>query len=66
MTINEQLVGQYKDGKQNGKGTYYFVNGHKYTGDWVDHQESGEGVFTWRNGDRYEMRCSQMSCYHFL
>jgi hypothetical protein len=66
MTINEQLVGQFKDDKQNGKGTYYFVNGNKYTGDWIDEKRVGQGVCTWTNGARYEMRCSQMSYRHWL
>jgi hypothetical protein len=46
----------------NGKGTYYFVNGNKYTGDWINNHRTGQGIFIWSNGDRYEMRCSQMSC----
>jgi len=59
--INKQLSGEFRNDKMNGKGTYYFVNGNKYTGDWIDDRRTGQGVFIWSNGDRYEMRCSQIS-----
>ncbi len=52
--INEQQMGQWKDDKMNGKGTYYWISGDKYTGDWVDGNRTGQGVFTWHNGNRYE------------
>jgi hypothetical protein len=52
------LLGQYKEGKMNGKGTYYYADGDKYTGDWVDEQKTGQGVFIWASGNRYELRCS--------
>ncbi len=66
MMIVEHLLGQFKDDKINGKGTYYYNNGNKYTGDWVDDHITGQGVYTYANGDRYEMRYSQMlsqNCY---
>jgi hypothetical protein len=58
IKINEQLLGQYKDDKMNGKGTYYYANGNKYTGVWVNGKKEGQGVFIWTNGDRCEVRCS--------
>ncbi len=64
--IDEYLLGQFKDSRQNGKGTYYFASGNKYSGDWINDQKSGQGIFTWTNGDRYEMIYSQMSHQHPL
>ena len=55
-----QVWGQFKDGKKNGKGTYYFVNGDKYVCDWVEDNRTGQGVLTLPNGDRYERCCSAM------
>jgi hypothetical protein len=52
--FNKHLMGQMKDGNFNGKGTYYYANGNKYTGDWINDKMSGHGVFTWTDGDRYE------------
>ncbi len=65
-TISEYLAGQYNKGKKNGKGTCLYTNGNKYKGDWVNDQKVGQGVFTWSDGDRYEIKYSQMRCYHLL
>ena len=58
--IDEYLLGQYRDGKKHGKGTYYFANGNRYSGDWVNDHRAGQGFFTWANGNRYEMKYSQI------
>jgi hypothetical protein len=52
--INEQQMGQWKDKKRNGKGTFYYANGQKYTGDFVDDKRTGQAVMTWPSGERYE------------
>jgi hypothetical protein len=57
-TINELLPGQYRNDKRNGKGTRYYTDGSKYTGDWIDDEKASQGVFIWSNGDRYEIGCS--------
>ena len=64
--IDECLLGQFRDDRQNGKGTYYFASGNKYSGNWVDNQRTGQGIFTWANGDRYEMMHSKISHQHQL
>ena len=46
-----------------GKGTYYLVEGNKYTGDMMNDKFEGEGVYIWANGNRYEMKCSKTSCH---
>ncbi len=52
------MLGQYKDGKINGKGTLYYADGDKYTGDFVNDKKEGEGIYIWGNGNRYEVRDS--------
>jgi hypothetical protein len=64
IEINEQLLGQFKDDKMNGKGTYYCANGNKYTGDMVNGKFEGQGVLVWEDGARYEMKCSEITCHH--
>ncbi len=59
-------MGQFKDGRMNGKGTRYFADGNKYVGDWIDDRITGQGVFTWPNGDRYEKKYSQISFHNSL
>ncbi len=64
IEINEQLLGQFKEGKMNGKGTFYYADGNKYTGDMVNDKKEGQGVLVWEDGNRYEMKCSQITCHH--
>lgn len=56
--IAESSLGQYKHDKWNGKGTYYYANGDKYTGYWVDDVKTGHGVFTWSDGSQYRRNYS--------
>ena len=48
-TINygsgDKYVGEYKDGKRNGYGTYCFSIGAKYIGHWKDDKYNGHGTF---------------------
>ena len=46
----ENYVGQYKDGKRNGKGTFTDANGGKYVGQYKDEKRHGLGKFTYANG----------------
>jgi hypothetical protein len=62
--IKEQLLGQFKKNKKNGKGTLYFDNGNKYIGDWIDDQKAGNGIFLWSNDNRYERRSSEIVYHH--
>jgi hypothetical protein len=59
-----RYVGQFKDNNKNGKGTYYFVSGEKYTGEWMNDSMNGQGIYTWSNDNRYVIRCSQISRHH--
>ena len=50
-------VGEYKDGKYHGKGTYTFgkgeFEGDKYEGEYKDGKYHGKGTYTSSNGDKY-------------
>lgn len=37
----------------NGKGTFTYTNGNKYTGDWVDGRYYGQGTFSRKDGSSY-------------
>ena len=47
-------VGELKDGKRNGRGTYYFADRQKYVGEWKDGKRHGQGTYFWADGGRYE------------
>ena len=54
----DKYVGEYKDGKQNGQGTYYSLadnqfKGDKYVGEWKDDKKDGQGTSTFANGNKY-------------
>ena len=39
-------VGDFKDGKKSGQGTYTYANGNKYVGEFKDGKQNGKGTFT--------------------
>ena len=43
-------VGEYRDGKQEGKGTLTFPDGSKYVGEFKDNSRNGEGILYAPNG----------------
>ena len=47
-------IGQYKNGKRNGKGKIYYPNGNiKYDGDFVDDKREGNGKIIFESGSYY-------------
>tara|TARA_Y100001978_G_C23649373_1_gene412557 strand:- start:727 stop:1314 length:588 start_codon:yes stop_codon:yes gene_type:complete len=50
-------VGEFKDGKRNGQGTYTWANdpykGDKYVGEYKDDKRNGQGTETYANGAKY-------------
>ena len=48
-----KYIGDYKDGKFHGRGTYIWKDGDKYIGDWLDGKRTGKGTYIWKNGDKY-------------
>ena len=47
-------VGERKDGKKHGRGTYKFKDGRKYEGEWKDDRKHGRGTFRYVDGGKYE------------
>ena len=48
-----KYVGEFKDGKYHGQGTYLFADGRRYVGELKDGKRSGQGVFMLLDGTRY-------------
>ena len=56
-----KYVGEVKEGKLHGKGTYTYVNGDKYVGEYKDGEMNGQGTSSggkgktlkgqWKNGE---------------
>ena len=46
--------GKYKDGLQEGPGTYFFADGRKYEGQWHLGSMEGMGTFNYGRGNEYE------------
>jgi hypothetical protein len=48
-----EYVGEYKDGKKHGQGTYTWFDGGIYVGKWKDGKEHGQGTYTSHVGTKY-------------
>ena len=46
--------GEFRDGKEHGRGTKTYSNGSRYEGDWRNGKKHGYGTETWASGSRYE------------
>lgn len=46
-------VGEFRDGKFNGQGTYTFPNGAKYVGEYKDSRRNGQGTYSYSDGRKY-------------
>ena len=55
MTLNngDKYVGEWKDGKRHGQGTYTLANGDKYVGEFRNSSYHGQGTYTFANGEQY-------------
>ncbi len=51
--IRSGYVGESKDDKAHGQGTFTWANGNKYEGEWKDAKRNGQGTFTGDNGEKY-------------
>ena len=74
-SAGDKYVGDFKDGKRNGQGTYYYLadgpnKGDKYVGKFKDDEANGQGTYIWANGDKYvgewkdDKRNGQGTYYH--
>ena len=48
-----KYVGEWKDGKLQGQGTFTFTNGDKYVGGFKDGAKHGQGTYTFASGEKY-------------
>ena len=49
-----RYIGNKINGKKEGKGIYFYINGCKYEGYFKNDKKNGFGIFYYNNGDRYE------------
>lgn len=56
MYDGDRYVGEYRDGKPNGKGKLYYSdeNLSTYEGEFVNGKRQGQGTLIWKSGNRYE------------
>jgi len=52
-TDGNRYVGEFRDGKYHGQGTYTFADGHKYVGEFRDGLHHGQGTYTFPDGHKY-------------
>eukprot|EP01087_Luapelamoeba_hula_P012038 TRINITY_DN3346_c0_g1_i3.p1 TRINITY_DN3346_c0_g1~~TRINITY_DN3346_c0_g1_i3.p1 ORF type:complete len:360 (+),score=61.77 TRINITY_DN3346_c0_g1_i3:261-1340(+) len=55
--------GDWAKDVMDGKGTYYYVDGRKYSGGWECGCRHGVGTFQWPNGDKYEGEFVKDHCH---
>ena len=48
-----KYIGQFKDGKFDGQGTYTYGDGTKYIGEFKDGLPNGQGTYTYADGTKY-------------
>ena len=46
-----KYVGEFKNDKWHGQGTYSYANGDKYVGEFKDGKRNGQGTYTYADGD---------------
>ena len=49
----DRFVGDFKDNKFDGQGTFTSANGDKYVGGYKDNKMNGQGTYTYADGDKY-------------
>ena len=49
----DKYVGEYRDGKANGKGTYTFADGTTYVGEFRDNNKHGQFTVTFADGGKF-------------
>ena len=48
-----KYVGEFKDGKKNGQGTFYYTDGSVYVGELKDGKRNGQGTLTFSDGSTF-------------
>ena len=49
-SLGSKYVGEFKDSKAHGYGTFTWDNGSKYVGEWKDDKRNGQGTHTYADG----------------
>ena len=49
----DKYVGEFRNGKEHGQGTYTSANGNKYVGEFKNGERQGHFTVTFANGDKY-------------
>jgi hypothetical protein len=57
MSSGNIYMGEFKNGKANGHGVYYYAKGGIYNGDWKDDLFDGKGTYI-GNHTKYEVKIS--------
>lgn len=52
--INGRYEGDWKNGRAEGKGVYYYNDGGKYEGEFKNDKKEGQGIYYYKNGDKYQ------------
>ena len=52
-TVGKTYIGEFKDGKMNGKGSVTGSDGFKYVGEFKNDKMNGKGTMTWKSGGNY-------------
>lgn len=52
--VEAEYIGEYHDGRREGRGAVRGTNGVRYDGEWRDDQYEGRGAFQAPDGSRYE------------
>ena len=53
IEYGNKYVGEWKDGKYNGQGTYTRIDGNRFEGEWKDGKFNGQGTYTFSNGGSF-------------
>ena len=51
--LGVKYVGEWKNGRYHGQGTYTYVDGSKYVGEYKDGIRHGYGTYAWGSGNKY-------------
>jgi len=53
LSDGDKYVGEFKDDKPNGQGTYTWSDGRKYVGEFKEGKKHGQGTYTNKVGEKY-------------
>jgi clan AA aspartic protease (TIGR02281 family) len=53
FSSGDEYVGEYRNGKPNGRGTFTWPDGRKYVGKFTDGKFNGRGTYTLPEGEKY-------------